>query len=60
MIASVSGKRIVNVVPWSGVELTSTVPLMAWMRERTASMPTPRPETSVTWVGAVLKPGCQM
>ena len=56
MIASVSGSVIWIVVPWPGVDSTSTVPPSFSMFVRTTSMPTPRPLTSVIF-SAVEKPG---
>ena len=56
MIASVRGMRTRTVVPWPGREFRSTVPPMRSMFVRTTSMPTPRPDTFVTWA-AVEKPG---
>ena len=59
MIARVSGSRIVKVVPRPGSVRTSTVPFRFSIRLLTMSMPTPRPEMSVT-ASAVLRPGCQI
>ncbi len=50
---------MVKVVPRPGSLSTSTVPLSSSIFDRTMSMPTPRPETSVTF-SAVLRPGSQM
>ena len=58
-IASVSGTRTRTVVPRPATLWMSTVPLIASMFVRTTSMPTPRPETLVTWA-AVEKPGSKM
>ena len=55
MIASVSGRRISAVVPAPCTEVSVASPPRPRMAERTASMPTPRPETSLI-VSAVLKP----
>ena len=55
-IARVRGRLITNVVPLPRVERISMVPLSFWMLVRTTSMPTPRPETSDTWL-AMEKPG---
>ena len=59
MIASVSGSFIVNFVPSPCTESTSKTPLRRRMFFFTTSMPTPRPETSVTW-SAVEKPGVKI
>ena len=56
MIASVSGIRMRHVVPVPTVDSTSTEPPMASMFVRTTSIPTPRPDTFVTFA-AVEKPG---
>ncbi len=56
MIASVSGIRMRHVVPVPTVDSTSTEPPMASMFVRTTSIPTPRPDTLVTFA-AVEKPG---
>ena len=47
MIASVSGRLILNFVPLPGVEEISTRPRSRSMFRRTTSRPTPRPEISV-------------
>jgi hypothetical protein len=59
MMASVSGSDSETRVPWPGVLVTSTQPPRCSMLLRTTSMPTPRPETSVTTL-AVEKPGMKM
>ena len=59
MLASVSGVRICMVVPLPACVVTWTVPFNLSMTERTTSIPTPRPETSVT-AAAVLKPGSKI
>ena len=56
MIASVSGMRILMVVPQPTVLVRSTLPPMRSIEVRTTSIPTPRPETLVT-CSAVEKPG---
>jgi hypothetical protein len=58
-IASVSGSEIRIVVPKPFAERMSMVPPIAVMLRLTTSMPTPRPETSVT-VSAVEKPGAKI
>ena len=58
-IASVSGSEIRIVVPKPSAERMSTVPPSAVMLRLTTSMPTPRPETSVT-MSAVEKPGAKI
>ena len=59
MIARVSGIRTRTVVPVPGTLPISTAPPIASMFVRTTSMPTPRPDTSVT-VAAVENPGSKM
>ena len=59
MIAVVSGREIVTVVPAPGVERTRRLPFISSTARFTASMPTPRPEMSET-TRAVLKPGRKM
>ena len=59
MIASVSGIMNVNVEPSPSTVLTLTLPPMRSMLVRTTSMPTPRPDTSVT-LAAVEKPGAKI
>lgn len=59
MIASVSGTCTRTVVPMPGTLWMSIVPPIASMLVRTTSMPTPRPETLVTWA-AVENPGSKM
>ncbi len=56
MIASVSGSRIETVVPSPGALSTAMVPRRSSTLRRTTSIPTPRPERSVT-SGAVENPG---
>jgi hypothetical protein len=56
MIASVSGIFMRTVVPVPGFDCTSTVPPIFSMLVLTTSMPTPRPETLVTF-SAVENPG---
>ena len=56
---SLSGIRIVVVLPCPGMLSTVTLPPSALMFETTTSMPTPRPEYSVTW-SFVEKPGAKM
>ena len=58
-MARVSGRRSVTLVPAPGLLETSMVPRRLSTRCRTTSMPTPRPETSVTCL-AVEKPGSKM
>ena len=58
-IASVSGSRIRMVVPVPCFDWISTWPPISWMLRFTTSMPTPRPETSVT-CSAVEKPGAKI
>ena len=57
--ASVSGRRIWKVVPLPSTEVISMRPRIDSMLRRTTSMPTPRPEMSVS-CSAVLKPGAKM
>ena len=57
--ASVSGSVIRNVVPLPGSVRISIRPRSASMLRRTTSMPTPRPEISVT-LSAVEKPGSKI
>ena len=52
----VSGSLIVITLPFPTWESISTLPLIRRMLVRTTSMPTPRPDTSVTF-SAVLNPG---
>ena len=59
MMASVSGRRTLTLMPWPSAESISTVPPSAVMFRLTTSMPTPRPETSVT-TSAVEKPGAKI
>ena len=59
MIASVRGSRSVTVSPAPGRLAISIVPRIASTLRRTMSIPTPRPETSVT-SRAVEKPGARM
>ena len=59
MMASVNGSRTRTVMPWPSAESISTVPPSAVMFFFTTSMPTPRPETSVT-CSAVEKPGAKI
>jgi hypothetical protein len=56
MMASVRGMVRRHVVPAPGVDSTSTAPPIRSMLVLTTSMPTPRPETLVTW-SAVENPG---
>lgn len=58
-IASVSGSTIFVVVPAPWRDMISTWPPIDWMLRFTTSMPTPRPEMSVT-CSAVEKPGMKM
>ena len=58
-MASVSGRRMMNVDPSPSFVSTSIDPLSASIRVRTMSMPTPRPEMFEICF-AVLNPGCQM
>ena len=58
-IASVSGSKIRIVVPAPCFDWISTWPPISWMLRFTTSMPTPRPETSVT-CSAVEKPGAKI
>ena len=55
-IASVTGSRSTNVVPFPSSERISIVPPSARMRVMATSIPTPRPDTLVT-ASAVEKPG---
>ena len=48
MMASVSGTRMVTTEPRPGLLRTESVPLSARTLRRTTSIPTPRPESSVT------------
>ena len=50
-MASVSGILMVKLVPRPDTDFTSMVPPIWSMLARTTSMPTPRPETLVTFVG---------
>ena len=59
MIASVSGSRTFTLMPWPSALSISTVPPSAVMFFFTTSMPTPRPETSVT-TSAVENPGAKI
>jgi len=59
MMASVSGRTSLNFVPEPSVEVMRTRPRMASMFRFTTSIPTPRPEISVT-LAAVEKPGAKM
>ena len=59
MMAIVSGRVMVTVVPAPGLERTRTLPLISSTARFTASMPTPRPGMSET-VRAVLNPGRKM
>ena len=56
MMASVSGRLILNTLPAPCSERISTAPRRRSMFFLTTSMPTPRPETSVTTL-AVENPG---
>ncbi len=56
MMARVSGRRSVTLVPSPGLLATSIEPRRLSTRCRTTSMPTPRPLTSVTCL-AVENPG---
>ncbi len=58
-IASVSGSTIRVVVPRPATDVISTWPPIDWMLRFTTSIPTPRPDTSVT-VSAVEKPGAKI
>ena len=58
-MARVSGRRSVTLVPSPGLLAISIVPRRALHARRTTSMPTPRPDTSVTCC-AVEKPGCKI
>ena len=53
---SVVGRRSIIVVPRPNSDLNSTVPFNASIADRTMSMPTPRPDTSLS-AAAVEKPG---
>ena len=57
--AVVSGSTSLKLVPWPAAVAVSMRPPMALTSERTTSMPTPRPASSVTW-SAVLKPGVKI
>ena len=59
MIASVTGRVIVNFVPVPSSDCTSITPPSREMFVFTTSMPTPRPERSVI-AERVLKPGMKM
>jgi hypothetical protein len=59
MMARVSGRRMLNVVPLPSSDCISTCPYSASMLLFTTSMPTPRPDTSVT-VLAVDEPGANV
>ena len=48
MIASVRGRRMVQVLPSPSLDFTSTSPLKDSILDFTTSSPTPRPDTSVT------------
>ncbi|MCY1546961.1 hypothetical protein D9M68_829920 [compost metagenome] len=58
-IARVSGSTMRVVVPLPGSHDSCTWPPMSWILRRTTSMPTPRPEMSVTF-SAVEKPGAKI
>ena len=58
-IARVRGSTMRVVVPWPLRDMISTWPPMPWMLRLTTSMPTPRPETSLTSL-AVEKPGAKI
>ncbi len=58
-MASVSGSKMRMVVPLPALDWISTWPPISWMFLFTTSMPTPRPETSVT-CSAVEKPGAKI
>ena len=57
--AVVSGSTSLKEVPWPAAVAVSMRPPIALTSERTTSMPTPRPASSVT-VSAVLKPGAKI
>lgn len=59
MIAIVSGRRTVTLQPSPGLLVKRTVPLRDSMLLLTTSIPTPRPETSLTFC-AVESPGAKM
>jgi len=59
MMAVVSGKTSVKREPWPGVDWMRTLPRNDSILRLTTSMPTPRPEISVTCL-AVEKPGWKM
>jgi hypothetical protein len=59
MMASVTGSVMVNFEPMPCSDCTSMTPPKREMFVFTTSMPTPRPEVSVTDV-VVLKPGAKM
>ena len=59
MIASVSGRRTLTLMPKPSDDSISTDPPSAVMLRLTTSIPTPRPETSVT-TSAVEKPGAKI
>ena len=59
MIASVSGRRTRTTMPKPSADSISTLPPSAVMFFITTSMPTPRPETSVT-TSAVENPGAKI
>ena len=58
MIARVKGSRSVTIIPAPGVLVMSIDPRSPSMLRRTTSIPTPRPDRSVT-SRAVEKPGAQ-
>ena len=58
-IASVSGILMVKLKPTPATDFTSMVPPIWSILLRTTSMPTPRPDTLVTFA-AVEKPGAKM
>jgi hypothetical protein len=58
-MASVSGILMRKLEPSPGTDFTSMVPPIWSMLVRTTSMPTPRPDTLVTFA-AVEKPGAKM
>ena len=58
-MASVRGILITNVEPAPALDRRSMLPPMRSMLVRTTSMPTPRPETVVTF-SAVENPGLKM
>jgi len=55
-MARLIGTVTVKVVPCPSTERTTMVPFRALIERRTTSIPTPRPDTSLT-VAAVEKPG---